>query len=159
MAMGNHSTVFPRQIIAVHEINVIENSLREVRSLRTDSLLGKERHVRQVSLDHHPATVHNRHKTIIGTLNVMTLYECGNLENAKLKIQRLNINILGVCETRQISNDDFVSDGHMIIYVGEKQNERRVGLLLDKEICSGTLSPVGQSSCETESEHFQYNQQ
>lgn len=34
------------------------------------------------------------------------------------KIQSLNISILGVCETMRSSNGYFVSDRHIIIYVG-----------------------------------------
>lgn len=33
-------------------------------------------------------------------------------------MNRLNANILGVCETRCANNRDFVSNGYMVIYTG-----------------------------------------
>ena len=46
--------------------------------------------------DHHPATVRNKDKIIMGTWNVRTLNHCGKLENEKQEMQRLEINILRV---------------------------------------------------------------
>ena len=66
----------------------------------------------QVVPDHHPATVRNKDKIIIGTWNVRTLNHCGKLENVKQEMQRLEINILRVCETRWENNGKFVSEHH-----------------------------------------------
>lgn len=43
------------------------------------------------------------------------LNNCGQLENLKKRISRLNLAILVVCETTLPNNRDFVSDKHLII--------------------------------------------
>lgn len=45
----------------------------------------------------------------------------------------ININLLGVCETRWINNGDFLSDNQKIVYASGKRNEREVGFILDKD--------------------------
>lgn len=48
---------------------------------------------------------------------------------------RLNVPILVVCEKKKkwINSSDFVSNGHRIIDVRDVENERGVGLILDKD--------------------------
>lgn len=46
---------------------------------------------------------------------------------------RLNVPILVVCEKKYINNSDFASDGHRIIDARYVENERGVGLILDKD--------------------------
>ena len=69
----------------------------------------------------------------IGTWNVRNLYQSGKLENVKQEMIRLNVNILGICETRWKSNGDIKSDEHRMIYSGGDKHERGVGLILDSE--------------------------
>lgn len=58
--------------------------------------------------------------------------ECKKLENIKQETERLNINFLGICETRWIDNETYTIDDNRIIYVG-RENERGVELMLDKD--------------------------
>lgn len=51
-------------------------------------------------------------------------------------MNRLNINILGICETGWANNEDFVSDRHRIIYEVENEREREV---LDQYINKSVL--------------------
>jgi len=46
---------------------------------------------------------------------------------------RLDINILGLCETRWKNSGDFKHDDHRMIYSGGITHRRGVGLLLDEE--------------------------
>ena len=55
---------------------------------------------RQVVLDRHHATACNKETIKIATWNVRSLYQTGKLENVKMEMDRLNINILGLCEVR-----------------------------------------------------------
>lgn len=71
----------------------------------------------------------------------------------------LNINILEVYEIKWMNNGDFISYRHRKIYAGRKENERGVGLLLDKgkRKHPGILATVRQTYWETEREAIQYN--
>ena len=71
----------------------------------------------------------------IGCWNVRTLYESGKLDNLKLEMKRLKVNVLGVCETRWTSKgqNDFQSDDYRVIHSGGESHERGVGIILDKE--------------------------
>lgn len=51
------------------------------------------RPIRRDKLDRCDWIVRNRQKTVIGSWNVMTLRQYGKLENTKMKINVLNINI------------------------------------------------------------------
>ena len=67
---------------------------------KTSTSLGRNIHVRQVDSDRHPETVSNKFTQRIGSWNVRTLYQPGKLHNIKQEMHRLNINMLGLCETR-----------------------------------------------------------
>ena len=57
----------------------------------------------QGPLDRHPSTAVKQSKMSpikLATWNVRTLYQAGKLENLKQELQALDIEILGVCETR-----------------------------------------------------------
>ena len=100
---------------------------------------GRVLNVRQVGPDRNLATVRNRNTIRVGTWNVRTLYQSGKLENVKQEMMRLNINILGINETRWTANGDFMIDGYKMIYAGGEKHERGVGLLLDDEIAKCVL--------------------
>ena len=72
--------------------------------------LGRGTHVRQVRPDRQPATVRNKTTLRFGTWNVRTLYQAGKLANVKLEMERLNINMLGLCETRWTDTGCFDMD-------------------------------------------------
>ena len=93
-------------------------------------------HVQQVAPDRQKATAcKNTKKTPLrlATWNVRTLYQCGKLNNVKLEMERLNINVLGICEIRWKESGEFESDGFRMIYSGGDRHERGVGVMLDKE--------------------------
>uniref|UniRef100_A0A0L8G7G0 Uncharacterized protein n=1 Tax=Octopus bimaculoides TaxID=37653 RepID=A0A0L8G7G0_OCTBM len=52
---------------------------------------------------------------------------------------RLNIDILGINETRWPNNGDFIIDDFMMIYTGGKKHEKGVGLLLDPNMVKCVL--------------------
>ena len=85
-----------------------------------DSSPGKDRYARQVAPDRHQATVSNKFFIRNGTWNVRTIDQSGKLENVKLEMEILKINILGVCETRLKNTGDFQSDNCRIIYSGTR---------------------------------------
>ena len=105
----------------------------------TSTSPGRVSHGRQVSPDRQPATVRNRNTIRVGTWNVRTLYQSGKLENVKQEMMRLNVNILGLNETRWLNNGEFVIDEYRLIYAGGEKHERGVGLLLDPDISKSVL--------------------
>ena len=117
------------------------NSVKRIGHLRDDSSLGRDSHVPQVGLDHHPATVGIPNKTAIklGTWNVRALFQCGKLENLKQEMNRLQLNILGICETRWTDAGSFRSDKFTIIYSGGMKHEKGVGILIDKNVSNSIL--------------------
>ena len=62
-----------------------------------------------------------------------TVYQCGKLQNIKLEMERLKLDILGVCEVRWKGKGDFCSDKYRVIYSGGELHERRVAIILDKK--------------------------
>ena len=63
------------------------------------SALGNDALSTQGGQDHHHTTVCNlRKKMKISTWNARSLYQKGKLENAKLEMARLDIDIFGMCE-------------------------------------------------------------
>ena len=79
-----------------------DNNVKQVSSsLETPrSVDGREEHVRQVSPDHHHATVRNRHQLKKGAWNVQTMMQRGMVKNVKQEIKRMKFNILGLSEMR-----------------------------------------------------------
>ena len=69
----------------------------------------------------------------IGTWNVRSLGVSGKLENAKMEMERLRIDILGVCEIKWTGADDYWSDGYRVIYSGDDRRIAGVGIILKKE--------------------------
>ena len=95
------------------------------------SSLGRDRHVRQVTPDRHPATVRNSNKIKIGTWNTRTMYEKGKLDNVKSEMSRMEINILGLAEVRWTGAGTLSSDNYTVVYSGGTTHERGVGIILD----------------------------
>jgi len=69
----------------------------------------------------------------IATWNIRLLGVCGKLENIKLEMKRLNIDILGMSETKWKEEGDFWSDDYRVIYSGDKNSNTGVGIILSKE--------------------------
>ena len=82
-----------------------------VKPTGANSSLGRDSHMPQKRLDRHPATdgINNKSTIKIATWNVRTLYQSGKLENSKQEMPGLQINILGVCETRRTDAGCFQS--------------------------------------------------
>ena len=100
-----------------------------------DVSLGTVSHGLQVTPDRHHDTVSTQKKNIrIGTWNIRTLLHPGKIGNVKLEMKRLNVNILGLGETRWKNAGISTLDDCKFIHSGGQKHERGVGLLLDEEI-------------------------
>ena len=63
--------------------------------------LSEDALITQGALNHHQATEFNtRNQIKIRTWNVRALYQKGKLENIKLEMERLKVQIVGISETR-----------------------------------------------------------
>ncbi|VVC26960.1 Endonuclease/exonuclease/phosphatase [Cinara cedri] len=70
----------------------------------------------------------------IGTWNVRTMLNASKLENIKLEMMRLDIDILGVSEVRWSGNGDFWSDDYRVIYFDDETPGRAgVGFIINKK--------------------------
>ena len=88
-------------------------------------------------MDRHQATAVKTSRTDairIATWNVRTLFMAGQLENLKQEMVTLNLDILGVCETRWTGNGRFVSDNKEILYSRGDAYARGVGIIMKKEL-------------------------
>ncbi|XP_063601937.1 craniofacial development protein 2-like [Penaeus indicus] len=108
------------------------NSVKGISVTDLDSSLGTAVHGKQVAPDRHQITACNTTKRPlrIGTWNVRTLYQCGKLDNVKLEMIRLKVNILGICETRWTGSEEFNSED---LHSGGEKHELGVAVMLDKE--------------------------
>ncbi|XP_037787450.1 craniofacial development protein 2-like [Penaeus monodon] len=75
----------------------------------------------------------------IGTWNVRTLFQSGKLDNVKLEMTRLKVNVLGICETRWTGSGEFNNDSFKVLYTGGVKHERGVALILDRENAKSLL--------------------
>ena len=82
----------------------------------------------QVRLNRHPATggINNKSTMRIATWNVRTLYQIGKLENIKQEMTRLQINILGLCETRWTDAGCFQNYVFNVILSGVTKHEKKL---------------------------------
>lgn len=69
------------------------------------------------------------------------MLQTGKLENVKIEINRQNIVILGLSETRWNESDDFTSEQHRIIHSGKQTRKSRVTDILNNK---WTQSVIGQ---------------
>lgn len=126
-----------------------ENSVKRVGA--NGSSLGTDSHGQQAAQDRHPATAAAERKnqrkiskkkadTVkIGTWNVRTLFQSGKLENVKLEMDRLQINILGLCEVRWTGAGRLTSGKHTIVYSGGSTHVYGVGMLFDRDTAKTIL--------------------
>ena len=113
----------------VGKIKKKANSVKGVSlSPRLDTSLGTESCVRQGRPDRHQSSVSDMK---IGTWNVRTLAHLGKLDNIKLEMKRLNVNILGMSEVRWKGAGDHMADEYRIIYSGGEEQQRGVAVILD----------------------------
>jgi hypothetical protein len=71
--------------------------------------------------------------SMIGTWNVRTLLQTGKLENLKIEMKRLKIDILGISEMRWNGQGDFISGDYRVIYSGGDNGNNGVGIILNKK--------------------------
>ena len=69
----------------------------------------------------------------VGAWNARTMLRKGKLENVKLEMRRMGLNILGLSEVRWKEGGDFVSDGVRVMYSGGKESQRGVAVIVDNE--------------------------
>ena len=96
----------------------------------------------QGPLDRHPATSAKQSKMSpinLATWNVRTLYQAGQLENLKQELQAVDIDVLGVCETRWTGNGKFNSDDFVMLYSGGKTHSNGVGIIIKKQFAESII--------------------
>ncbi|XP_065218893.1 craniofacial development protein 2-like [Planococcus citri] len=82
----------------------------------------------------------------IGTWNVRSLMEMGKLKNVTIEMEKMDIGILGVCETRWHGAGKFESDGYTVHYSGVPKGKHRSGMavIIRKDIAEAIkqVTPV-----------------
>ena len=99
---------------------------------------GRNSYVTQVASDRHQATAQKLHLRI-GTWNVRTLYRAGQLENVVHEMNRAQLDILGLCETRWPGNGRLELENHMMLYSGGEQHAKGVALIMTKKVGKSVL--------------------
>lgn len=72
----------------------------------------------------------------VGTWNVRTLYKAGKLENLKMEMDRMKIDIIGVAETRWQGDGEFWSGDYRVIHTHTIERRPGVGgiaMVMSKE--------------------------
>ena len=103
-----------------HNSKKNHNSVNEITPVfGIDVSLGTTSHGLQVTSDHHHTTVNTQKTNIkIGTWDIRTLLQPTKLENIKVEMKRLNVNILDLGETRWTSVGVSTSDHCKFIHSG-----------------------------------------
>ena len=113
------------------------NSVNRGSVITPTAALGKDALITQGALDRHQATEFNtRNQIKISTRNVRSLCQKGKLENVKLEMERLKVQILGISETRWTKSGSFKTEDYTMYYSGGDDHERRVGILLNKTVAN-----------------------
>ena len=55
----------------------------------------------------------------------------GKLINVKREMERLNVDILGLCETRWKGTGQIVTDKHTVIFSGGEKHEKGVAMMIN----------------------------
>ncbi|GFN94781.1 craniofacial development protein 2-like [Plakobranchus ocellatus] len=96
---------------------------------------GRESYVPQVTPDRHQAAARKlKDKLNIATWKIRTLLQNGKLENIKQEMERMKLNILGLSEVRWKGAGKITSGGHEIIYSGETESEKGVGIIVEQTV-------------------------
>ena len=76
----------------------------------------------------------------IATWNVRTMSDCGKLEQVRMEAERLNLDVLGLAETRWTSSGQVNTNGWMLYYVGDDNvHQRGVGFLVSPKTVRSVL--------------------
>ncbi|KAG1696943.1 Craniofacial development protein 2 [Nymphon striatum] len=104
-----------------------------------DTVLGRDHHAVQVAPDRYLATVPNNQKLRMATWNVRTLHQRGKIDNVLAEMERMEIGILGMSETRWTEAGDIKKNKYRIIYSGGEKHQRGVGIILNKQVSKSLL--------------------
>ena len=116
------------------------NNVNGVQDSALNASFGREVTVQQVAPGRHPATDCNprldtRRKSMkIATWNVRTLYQEGKIENVIQEMNRMNLNIVGLAETRWTGAAVTKVGNKVFMYSGGSTHERGVGILFDESL-------------------------
>lgn len=69
---------------------------------------------------------------MIGTWNIRTMRQLGKLENIIIEIEKMKLEILGLCETRWPNSGDFWSENYRMIHSQGKNGQCGVGVVIHK---------------------------
>ena len=119
--------------MVMHNLQKNVKGVKGVMSTDNSSSPGKDHYVRQVAPDRHQATKRHNKVIRIGTWNVRTMLQCGKLENVKQEMARLEISILGVCETWWKHTGDIQTEGYRMLYSGGETHKHGLGIILDEK--------------------------
>ena len=130
----------PRIIMVTRKKNSKSNDVKDPFEHYRWVLSGRDCYVQQVTPNHHQMTVCNNNIKKIGTWNVRTLFQKGKLDNVIQEMQRLQINLLGLCEVRWTGAGKVVTNNTTLVYSGGGKHEYGVGVLVGKEFSSCLLA-------------------
>ena len=116
---------------------ISRNDVNRNSSIRGSSY-GRGGYVLQVPLDRHQDTVRLRNSIKIATWNVRSLYKVGKFDNVKREMDRMKLDIMGLCDVRWKGAGLITSGDFTMVYSGGEKHERGVGVLLNKQ-CSKSL--------------------
>jgi len=86
-----------------------------------------------------------RQRLRIGTWNARTMLKRGKLENVKLEMRRMRMNILGLSEVRWKGVGDYMSGDVRVIYAGGEESQRGVAVILDQEAAKRVVKVIQHS--------------
>ncbi|KAK3698846.1 hypothetical protein RRG08_028701 [Elysia crispata] len=123
-----------------HKLRKKAYNVQGVQDSALNASFGREVTVQQVAPGRHSATdckprLDTRRKSMkIATWNVRTLYQEGKIENVIKEMDRMNLNIVGLAETRWTGAAVAKVDNKVLIFSGGSTHERGVGILFDESI-------------------------
>ncbi|GFN91316.1 reverse transcriptase [Plakobranchus ocellatus] len=130
------TSIIAKQIMVYTKNKYKANDVKGWPAINRPVSSGRGSHVPQVTLDRHLVTACKTTTTTtkIATWNVRTMLQKGKLDNIKLEMERMKIDILGLSEVRWQGAGVITSGNYKIFYSGGTTHERGVGIILDKEI-------------------------
>ena len=75
----------------------------------------------------------------IGTWNVRTLAQPGKFENLVKEVERMNIDIMGICETRWKESGSYSTGEYQFFFSGGDHHTNGTGLLLKKTVARSVI--------------------
>ena len=109
------------------------NNVKGTYGYSRESSFGRESHELQVAPERHQATDGNKKLGVIrtGPWNVRTMIQKCKHINLKREMERLNVDILGLCETRWKGTGQFVTDKHKVIFSGGEKHKKGVVMMIN----------------------------